>query len=266
MSALDPTSLSRQLIEDSYAVLPGLYDAAKVSRVRSRLEALVAEIDPPQMYSKEPQWLGDNIEISATGLVLHKLLGFAPELHRDLLDPVAVDIARRALGPDMYLEFVGAIAVDHTRPFFAWHNHVGGIDDEKYRRLGAHDPIEAIERVAMIVYLDTMAPGTGQFMLHPHRVNGAMPPPAPRDEPNWEGRLVVEGPPGTVVMIDQTTWHAALPRTVEGELRYFMGVWFASGSAPASDRVDETLARIEQPDPLLRAVLETRPQHGSEEQ
>jgi hypothetical protein len=248
-------ALTSQLIERSYAVVPGRYDADKVARLRDGLLAIYGRLESPPLWSREPQVLGENLELSGTGLVIHKLLSFNPELHRDMLEGDIVEIIRGALGPDMHLEFAGAVITNHTRPFFKWHNHVGGIEDEKYRRLGLRPAIERPERVAMIVYLDEMGPGTGQLLIHPQRVSGAAGPPGPIEAPNWEGRVEVEGPAGTVVMIDQTTWHAALPRTIDQELRLFFGLWFAGSSAPKPERVDESLFSIDSPDPLLRSLL-----------
>lgn len=254
----DLDAVAEQLTARSYAVLPGLYPADKVARIRGVLARLYERLDAPPMYSKEPRWLADDIEVSGTGLVIHKLLGFDAALHRDVLEADVVAILRRALGPDMYLEFAGAVVVDHTRPFFKWHNHVGGIDDERYRRLGLRPAIETLQRVAVIVYLDPMVPGSGQLLIHPHRVSGAADPPGEVDVERWPGALAVEGPAGTVVMMDQTTWHAALPREPHDELRYFFGLWFASAEAADPEREDETLRSLESPDPLLRSVLPGR--------
>jgi len=253
-------ALAQQLIDASYAVIPGMVGLDRVERIRATLARTYASLDAPPMFSKVPIWIGDNIEVSGTGLVMHKVLSFAPDLHRDVLDPDIVEVVRRALGHDMHLEFAGAVVSDYTRPFFKWHNHVGGIDDERYRRLGLRPPIESIQRVAMLVYLDEMGPDTGQLLIHPHRTSGAAPPPGDLHDPDWDGAVRVVGPPGTVVMIDQTTWHAALPRTVDRGPRYFFGLWFAASCAPKSERVDESLNAIESPSALLRSLLPARPQ------
>jgi hypothetical protein len=252
-------ALTQQLIERSYAIVPGRYGPDKLARIRATLLAIYGRLDQPPLWSQEPQVLGENLELSATGLVIHKLLSFDPELHHDLLEPDIIEIIRGALGEDMHLEFAGAVITNYTRPFFKWHNHVGGIEDEKYRRLGLRPPIERPERVAMIVYLDEMGPGTGQLLIHPQRVSGAAGPPGPIDEPRWQERVEVSGPPGTVVMIDQTTWHAALPRTVDHELRFFFGLWFAAASVPKTERVDESLFAVDSRDPLLRSLLPSPP-------
>lgn len=259
MDAREVEALTQQLIERSFAVVPGCYAADKVARLRRALLDIYSRLDRPPLWSQEPQQLGENLELSATGLVIHKLLSFDPQLHHDLLEPDIVAIVRGALGDDMHLEFAGAVITNYTRPFFKWHNHVGGIEDEKYRRLGLRPPIERPERVAMIVYLDEMGPGAGQLLIHPQRVSGAAGPPGPVEQPDWEGRVEVSGPPGTVVMIDQTTWHAALPRTVDQELRLFFGLWFAASCVPETERVDESLFSIDSPDPLLRSLLPRSP-------
>lgn len=248
-------ALASQLVERSYAVVPGRYDAGKVGRLREGLLEIYGRLESPPLWSQEPQVLGENLELSGTGLVIHKLLSFNPELHRDMLEPDIVAIVREVLGADMHLEFAGAVITNYTRPFFKWHNHVGGIEDEKYRRLGLRPAIERPERVAMIVYLDEMGPGTGQLLIHPRRVSGASGPPGPVDQLRWDEQVEVVGPPGTVVMIDQTTWHAALPRTVDQGLRLFFGLWFAAASVPKTERVDESLFSVRSPDPLLRSVL-----------
>jgi hypothetical protein len=251
-------ALANQLIERSYAVLPDYWDPAKLARVRRSLTELYERLDQPPLWSRKPRWLGDNVEISNTGLVIHKLLSFVPQLHADLLDAELIALIRATLGADMHLEFAGAVISDHTRPFFQWHNHVGGIEDEKYRRLGLRPAIEKPERLAMIVYLDAMGPETGQLLIHPHRVSGAADPPGPIEQPDWPGRVAVTGGPGTVVLIDQTTWHAAQTRVQTGELRMFFGLWFAAACVAETERVDESLAAVATlatEDPLLRSLL-----------
>ncbi|HHH30734.1 MAG TPA: hypothetical protein ENK57_20655 [Polyangiaceae bacterium] len=63
------------------------------------------------------------------------------------------------------------------------------------------------------------------------------------------------GPPGTVVMMDQTTWHAVLPRAAGQGLRLLFGLWFASATAPPSVTVDETLCQLDAPSALLLSLL-----------
>lgn len=244
----------RQLRERGSAVMPGLYPATRVERLRASLLALYERLGEPPLYAREPVWLTGDLEVSSTGLVVHKLLGFDPSLHRDILEPDLVAVVRRALGEDMRLEFVGAVIADRTRPFFAWHNHVGGIDDEAFRRRGLRPPIARPERVAALVYLDEIGPDSGQLLIWPHRLDGSAAPPLPIDLSEWPGQHAVRGPAGTVALLDQCAWHAVRPRTVAG-LRLFVGLWFAAADARPAERVDESLRALADVDPLLRSLL-----------
>lgn len=238
----------------SFAIFPGLYSAPRVERLRAGLLELYRRLGAPPLYAGEPVWLGEDLEVSSTGLVVHKLLNFARSLHGDLLEPDAVATLRRVLGDDMRLEFAGAVIADHTRPFFAWHNHVGGIDDEAFRRRGLRPPIAGPERVAMLIYLEAMNADSGQLKIWPHRVDGAASPPYSVEMPDWPGQLEVCGPAGTAVMLDQCAWHAVAPRVMDG-LRLFVGLWFAAADARPSERVDESLLKFDTADLLLRSLL-----------
>lgn len=258
MDERDIEAHAGRLADRSYTVLEGLHEPAKVARLRAAVLDTYARLGRPPLHSKIPEWVSPNVEVSGTGLVLHELLGFAPQLEDALLHPDLVAILRRVLGPDMFLEFVAAVIADHTRPFFEWHNHVGGIDDEKFRREGLRPAIETAQRVAALVYLDPMGPGTGQLLIHPHRVSGRSGPPRDVSSRHWEGQLEVGGPAGTTVMMDQCCWHAVLPRTIDREPRIFVGLWFSSAAAPKAERVDAALQALDPRDPLLASVLAAR--------
>ncbi|AKF03216.1 phytanoyl-CoA dioxygenase family protein [Sandaracinus amylolyticus] len=251
----DLEPLSAQLVRDGVAILPALYPPATVARLRQTIAAVHAELGAPALYSRVPQWPRSTVEISGTGLVLHQLLGHAPALRRGLLDPRAVAVLRGALGDDMRLELVAALLCDHTRPFFEWHNHVGGIDDERFRRLGLRPAIERPERVAMLVYLDEMCVENGQLLIHPRRVSGASGPPHDRAARAWEGQLAVDAPAGTVVLMDQCCWHAVLPCAPRATPRMFVGLWFAAADAPRAHTTDTSLRRLHDADEVLASVL-----------
>jgi len=85
--------------------------------------------------------------------------------------------------------------------------------------------------------------GPGDPALAPHAL----------DALHWEGEVVIEAPAGTAVLIEQSTWHAALPQEADG-LRMFVGFYFASSAAPPA-ATDETLLALDTDVPLLRSVL-----------
>ncbi|HJL16291.1 MAG TPA: phytanoyl-CoA dioxygenase family protein [Sandaracinaceae bacterium LLY-WYZ-13_1] len=245
-----------QLRGRGFAVLPGLYDADRVARLRAALGDVYRDAGEPTPYRAEGvAWPAENVEISATGFVVHKLLGFTPALRHGLLAPDAVAVVRGALGDAMHLEMVGGAVTNHVRPFFRWHMHVGGIDDETYRRRGWRPTFARPQRVAMLVYLDEMGPGTGQLLVYPREPSDPIEPPFDVDARAWSGQVAVEGPAGTVVLLEQSTWHAVLPRTREAPLRMFVGFWFAAPWATEAERVDESLRGLGAVDEVLASVL-----------
>ncbi len=244
----------RQLGEESYAIWPALYDPDRVGAMRAELERVYREAGAPTPYGVGVTWLGDGIEISSTGFVVHKLLGRSRTLHRDLLSREAVDLVRGVLGQDMHLEMVAGVVCDHTRPFFEWHMHVGGIDDELYRRQGLLPRFERAERISMIVYLDEMDEHSGQLLVLPRKITDPMTPPQPIASRAWDGQIAVRGPAGTAVFMEQSTWHAVLPRN-HASPRMFVGFWFAAAHATQAERTDETLRELGDVDEVLASVL-----------
>jgi hypothetical protein len=178
-------ALSADLRERSFAIIPELYPAPQVVALRDVMGRLYRDLGSPRPYGEGVQWLGENLEVSQTGFVIHKLLGFTRELHRGLLAHGAVELVRGALGRDMHLEMVAGVVTDHTRPFFQWHMHVGGIDDEAYRRRGLRPMFTKPERIAMLVYLDEMGPDTGQLLIYPRKITDPIEPPFPATERHW---------------------------------------------------------------------------------
>lgn len=262
-SAADPVVAIDQLRRSGYAVLPGLYAPDRVQALRDALERAYRAVGSPPLFHPDRVSPGEDLEISSTGFVFHKLLKFAPELAPTLLEPVAVEVLRAVLGDDMHLELVGGVLCDRTRPFFQWHTHVGGIDDERYRRAGLRPTFEQPQRVTMVLYLDDLVEGAGQLLVYPREITDPVRPPFAVDAQHWEGQVLVDCPAGSVVLIEQCTWHAALPRTRPG-LRMFIGGYFAAASAPATFDVDESLLALREPGALMASVLPDRARRASE--
>ena len=76
------------------------------------------------------------------------------------------------------VEKTGAV---HHAPFFQWHTHVGGIDDELYRKHGWAPQFDRAQRVVCLLYLNDIEPDGGQVLLWPRRESdpNAKPPPSP---------------------------------------------------------------------------------------
>lgn len=250
---IDVAALVERFTRDGYVLLPGVVDAARVEAMRTTLDALRAQIGSPPVYSREPVRTIPKTEISSTGLVFFELLGWAPHLAPMLLDPAPLAVVRAILGDDARMELVGAVMTDETRAFFEWHNHVGGPDDEQVRLRGGNGPsARRPQRLSYLVYLDDATDTNGPMLVLPGRPTDPTAPPFPTDQAHWPGEVTVTFAAGSVLLIDETTWHAVPQRHDVGPRRW-VGAYFAAGYLPHSEMVDGSLAAID--DPLVRSVV-----------
>ena len=111
----------------------------------------------------------------------------------------------------------------------------------------------------MLLYLDDLTPDAGTLLIHPRRVTDPTPPPQDPALENWDGQIELACKRGTVVVMDQCTWHAARAKRSPG-LRSFIACYFTSSSAPETSFVDESLRALASEGSLLASVL-MRP-HG----
>jgi hypothetical protein len=221
--------------------------------MREALSSIRAEIGSPPMFSKEPVREVPNTEIAGTGLVFFELLGWRPAVEPVLMNADAVAVVREILGEGARIELVGGVMTDESRPFFEWHNHVGGPDDEAIRqRGGVGQSATRPQRLSYLIYLDDVTETDGPMLVLPGRPADSFNPPEPPERPRWSGDVVVTYPAGSVLLIDETTWHAVPQRTTPG-LRRWVGAYFAAGHLPPSERVDSSLAHVR--DPLVRSLV-----------
>lgn len=243
-----------ELQDNGFTVIHGLYSAEEISRFRSIVGDVYSSAGSPTPYSPGGvDWLDENLEVSDTGFVIHRLLSVVPDLHRGLLKLPALEAIRAVLGDSMHIEIVAGIVTDHHRPFFRWHHHFGGSDDEAFRRQGLASEPGGPERLGMLLYLNELAPDTGQLALYPGRNQNSAPYDA--DQVEWPGEVVVSGEAGTVVVIDQTLWHSARVRTDPNEVRMFLGCWFAGAHLRDVVPSDEGLDELVDPEALFKSVM-----------
>lgn len=241
---------AQQLCRDGYVVLPALYAPDRLTVFRDALESIRAELGDPPLYARTPLRPVPNMEISSTGLVFLELLGWRPELAPLLLHEGALGVVREVLGASARLELVGGVMTDETRPFFEWHNHVGGPDDEAVRLRGASGSSSPTpSRLSYLVYLEDVTEETGPLLFHPERTSE---PPEPRDRARWCGDVVVTLPAGSVVLIEEHTWHAVPQRSTPGR-RHWVGAYFAAAHLPPPTRRDSSLLHVG--DALVRSLV-----------
>jgi ectoine hydroxylase-related dioxygenase (phytanoyl-CoA dioxygenase family) len=146
---------------------------------------------------------------------------------------------------------------DSYRPFFAWHTHIGGIDDGKYRREGVWPHFDEPQRLMTLLYVNDIEPDNGPLLVYPRRVADPTPPPFDPYLKHWPDEVVLTPRKGSVVMMDQCTWHAVRAKQSAG-IRSFIGCYFRSSKAPPTEWEDESLRAIQGGSELLRSVLPGR--------
>jgi ectoine hydroxylase-related dioxygenase (phytanoyl-CoA dioxygenase family) len=248
---------ARALRERGFCVVEHSHSDAVVAKFRAALEALHRRCGSPVPYSLKGEQLERDLQLAPTGFVVTRLLAQFPELADELLCPDVIEVVRRVLGRDMHLELTGAVLCDANRPFFSWHNHIGGIDVEDYRARTTWPRFAESQRVIAVLYLDDIDVAGGELRAYPRAI--ADPTDAPFDEmtPDWPGQVSLHFPAGSTVIFEQCTWHAALPKTSPG-LRMFVGAYLTSARAPRTDAIDDSLVGFAGGGELLQSLLPRR--------
>jgi hypothetical protein len=254
---MDSADHTRELVERGYTVFEGLYAPEWVAGIRADIEAIHAEVGQPACWSPTNQELAPDVNLCAAGLAVRRLLHMRPRWASNIVRPEVVQALRGALGDDMVLEIAGCVVSDRTRPFFGWHTHVGGIEDGEYRRAGKWPRIDRIQRVMTLTYLQDLDEGFGPMLIYPRKVGEPVEPPQDPDAESWEGQVVLDVPAGSLVAVDECTWHAVRPNRRD-ELRMFVGLTYAASDAPVGGWADDKLAALTDladASALLRSVL-----------
>jgi ectoine hydroxylase-related dioxygenase (phytanoyl-CoA dioxygenase family) len=248
------TTHHRALLERGYTVVENTHGEAQLTVLRDSLERIHRAHGSPRPHASPEQVLTRNVIVNPTGFVVFELLAVAPEVASCLVSPALVDVVRALLGPDMHLELTGGSISDASRPFFSWHNHIGGIDVEAYRDREAYPRFERSQRVIAVVYLDDIDAAGGELLVLPRKITDPTAPPGDRFAPTWEGEVVVHLRRGSTLLLEQCTWHAVRPCTRSG-LRMFVGAYFASSEAPPTQLRDSSLPGFRGGGLLLQSVL-----------
>jgi hypothetical protein len=237
-----------------FAVFDRVYSLEDVSLFRESIERRYDALGRPATYARPPLEPAADVEISVVGLVLYKLGVHCPELAPHLFKPEILQAIRGVLGEDMHLEFTSAVVCNGDRPFFPWHMHVGGVDNVRYRKQKLFPTYERSERVTTLLYLDDLTPETGTLLVYPRRVGDPTTPPYDPALEDWEGQIELPCSRGTVVVMEQCTWHAARPKRSPG-LRAYIACYFTSSAAETTSWVDDSLRPWASEGSLLASVL-----------
>lgn len=250
----DADAHASALRERGYTVLARTHDAEQIARLRAAILAIHAEHGAPVPYAPALRSIAGDLQLAPTGFVITSLLARCPGLADEILAPPVIAAARALLGDDLHLELTGAVICDPTRPFFSWHNHIGGIDVEAVRARGEFPRFTASERVIVVLYLDDIDSDGGELRALPRTIDAPTEPPHDRMIDTWPGQVPLHFPAGSTLVLEQCTWHAVMPRRRPG-LRIFIGAYLTSSRAPATAAVDPSLRTFTGGGPLLRSLL-----------
>lgn len=248
---------AEELAARGWTLLPEPLDAAATAGLVCVLDRLRAEVGDVPLCAREDRRVAEGATISPVGLTFSGVLDRAPELDTLLLVPGLVALLREVLGDALELELTCAVISDETRPFFFWHNHVGGIDGEDFR--GRLPPPPArLGRLVCTFYATPLDERHGVMLAHPRAVGEPLAAPHPRRDAPWPDAEVVRAPAGSVLVLDEATWHAVTPMQAPGLRRFVAGFVRAAG-APPTRRVDPSIARALAIDARLAAVYRAAP-------
>jgi hypothetical protein len=245
---------TEELRERGYTVFERAYDDSEVRYLRGLLLDAYDRVGRPPLRANPPVRPAENVEVGPAGIIFHKLTRLFPEVGPHLLKRPIVETMRRLMGPGMYLELPAGVLSDASRPFFDWHTHIDGVDDAFYGNRRPYPSFTTSERVTHLLYLDDIDERRGRLLVLPRKIGEPTAPPQDPRAERWEGMVAIECPAGSVVVLEQCTWHAAERMTVPG-LRSFVGCYFSSGRGRPTPLADPELAHWSGSDALFRSVL-----------
>jgi hypothetical protein len=253
---------ARALRERGYTVFDGLYADPEIEALRVPIVRCYEAIGAPATFARPPVEPAPKVEVSVVGLIFHELGRHVPQLAPHLFHPAILDTARAVLGDDVFLEYTAAVVNRDERPFFPWHAHMGGVDNVVYRKRGLFPRYAEPERITGLIYLDDLTAENGTLLVSPRRIEDPTEPPHPPTQEDWPDQVELACRRGTVVLLDQSTWHAARPMRREG-LRTFIAFYLTSARAAPTSWIDRSFVPQSVDAPLLASILPPADRSGS---
>lgn len=248
---------ARDLLEKGYAVFESIYSEAEVAFIRNRLVERWQSLGRPELYVNPPRELAPDVTFGPAGLLFLNLATREPDLAPRLYKRPVIDAMRAVLGDDMHVELAVGTLSDQGRPFFDWHVHIGAVDDAYYNHQRTYPTFERSERITHILYLDGLSKDNSPLLVWPRKITDPTTPPYDTKLTSWPGQVEINCPPGSVVLLEQCTWHAALRKESAG-VRAFVGSYFGASYASPTPWADKGLLEWQGEDELFRSILPAR--------
>lgn len=235
----DAATLHQGLKTHGYAVMPSLVTPEEFAPYDVALEAEWQRVGEPPLYSKEDVPIEEGMHVSPVGLACGGILRRIPALADFLLKPTLLAFFERALGTGFELELGSGIVSDASRGFLTWHQHAGGIDEPDLRRK-EYPHGSRVERVGCTLYTSPLDEDHGTLLVHPRAADSSTQPPFEPGRVPWPGTKELHAPAGSVVILDQGTWHAVTPKRAPGR-RHFFAFFVRRAGLPRTKRRDESI-------------------------
>lgn len=238
-----------QLLSNGLVSMPAL-SASQCGELQDALKARWRDHGCPPLYADVDQSIGERVHISPVGCTLRGVLEDVPACRELLLFPPLIQALHEALGPELVLEMGAAVIADRARPFFFWHHHIGGIDGEAQRRSGTYPVCDRIERVACTFYLSPLDHDHGAMHWLPRALREPTQPRGDVKDAAWPDARSLLAPAGSLVLIEQCTWHCVTPMTRAGTREFIsffvrradVGATLHDPSVATALRLDERLS------------------------
>jgi len=241
---------ARELESRGFTVFESLVPESTTAPIRDGLEAIWDRAGRPKLYAWEDVCVGEGLTVSPVGMAVSGVLRRLPVIVDMLLHQRLHELFAEVLGVGYELEMVSGIVSDRSRAFFFWHNHIGGIDGEDYRGR-PHPRVSDVERLACTYYASPLDAAHGTMLVHPRARGDATEAPQPETLEQWEGAIELTAPVGSVLVLDQCTWHSVKPMSCGGR-RYFVGSFVRRAGLPATVRSDPSVAEVLASDDRVR--------------
>jgi hypothetical protein len=239
--------LRQSVLEKGYVILERVYSERDCADMREIFRGVWEREGQPGAGEK-------------FGFVMHPVLKYAPELASFYARKEVVEALREVLGGEARLAHSGALMSDGSRGFTDWHYHRSDIMDAAAWNPDRTDRPTGIERVLGNVYIDGSNDELGPLLLYPRKIDDVLAPPHNFSVGDWPGQTVVYCPPGSMVIFEQSVWHAARPARAS-RLRHLWGGHYQAWSNPTPHREDNhfegaELLQYKTTYPLFRTLVE----------
>jgi hypothetical protein len=236
----DPAVLHDALQTGGYAVMPSLVSQAECASYDAALEREWRRVGEPALFSQEDVHIEEGMHVSPVGLACGGILQRIPALADFLLRPALLAFFERVLGEGFELELGSGVVSDASRGFLTWHHHAGGIDEPDLRRK-EYPHGSRVERIGCTLYTAPLGGDLGTLLVHPRPVDSPTQPPFEPGREPWPGAQELHAPAGSVVFLDQGTWHAVSPKRGPGH-RHFFAFFVRRAGLAQTKRRDESIA------------------------